>query len=151
MDRRRQKEHAGKLLSLLFTTFLAFILSFSKLTNNLIQKALYTFSRNKSTGDNGGGSGWSQDGMLKFHELYKAVKRDRRKQSPAFNQQELLKMFHKRRQLEAGRGGRPQEVNRVGNGHSSASTSSMTVVATKTQMKKRTGTTTIRKIGRAHV
>ena len=71
MDRRRQKEHASKLLSsLLFTTFLAFILSFSKLTNNLTQKALYTFSQNKTTNDNRGGSGWSQDGMLKFHELY---------------------------------------------------------------------------------
>ena len=68
----------------------------------ILQRALYTFSRNKSRSDNGGGIGWSDDRMLKYHDLYKAVlKRDRRKQSPAFNQ-ELLKMFQRRRQLESG-------------------------------------------------
>ena len=67
----------------------------------ILQKALYTFSRNKSNIDNGGGSGWSDEGMIKYHELYKAVKRDRRKQPPAFNQ-ELLKMYQRRRQLELG-------------------------------------------------
>ena len=67
----------------------------------ILQKALYTFSRNKSRSDNGGGSGWSDEGMVKYRELYKAVKRDRRKQPPLFNQ-ELLKMYQRRRQLESG-------------------------------------------------
>ena len=76
----------------------------------ILQKALYTFSRNKSRSDNGGGSGWSDDGMIKYKELYNAVKRDRRKQSPAFNQ-ELLKMFQRRRQLESGHRRRTPQRN----------------------------------------
>ena len=100
MDRRRRKEHARKLI-LLFTIILAFIPTLTLLTTMILQKALYTFSRNKSRSDNGGGSGWSDEGMVKYRELYKAVKRDRRKQPTLFNQ-ELLKMYQKRRQLESG-------------------------------------------------
>jgi hypothetical protein len=69
--------------------------------------ALYTFSRNKGTHDNGGGSGWSRDGKEKYDEIYYAVKRDRKRQSPTFNQ-ELLKMYQSRRKMETGRAGNGQ-------------------------------------------
>ena len=69
--------------------------------------ALYTFSRNKGTHDNGGGSGWSREGKEKYDEIYYAVKRDRKRQSPTFNQ-ELLKMYQSRRKMETGRAGNGQ-------------------------------------------
>jgi hypothetical protein len=73
------------------------------IVTNITQETLYTFSRNKGLHDNGGGSGWSREGIEKFKEIYKAVKKDRKKQSPTFNQ-ELLKMFQARRKRESGRG-----------------------------------------------
>lgn len=73
-----------------------------------MQEALYTFSRNKGAHDNGGGSGWSPEGIAKYEELYKAVKYSRKtKQAETFNQ-ELLKMFQARRKRESGPGGRAQ-------------------------------------------
>jgi hypothetical protein len=75
---------------------------------------LYTFSRNKGTHDNGGGSGWSHAGKQKYEELYKAVKKDRKTQSPMFNQ-ELLKMYQSRRKMETGRTGNGQMKDGLNN------------------------------------
>jgi hypothetical protein len=41
--------------------------------------------------------------MRKYDELYAAIKKDRKKSAPTFNQ-ELLKMFLSRRKNESGRG-----------------------------------------------
>jgi hypothetical protein len=41
--------------------------------------------------------------MRKYDELYRAIKNDRKKSAPTFNQ-ELLKMFLSRRKNESGRG-----------------------------------------------
>jgi hypothetical protein len=61
------------------------------------------FSRNKGAHDNGGGCGWSEPaGMRKYDELYTAIKNDRKKSAPTFNQ-ELLKMFLMRQKKESGR------------------------------------------------
>jgi hypothetical protein len=71
---------------------------------NVTQEALYTFSRNKGFHDNGGGSGWSSEGIRRYKELYKAVKKDRKTRQTATFNQELLKMFQARRKRESGRG-----------------------------------------------
>jgi hypothetical protein len=53
--------------------------------------------------DNGGGCGWSEPGMMKYNELYTAIKNDGKKSAPTFNQ-ELLKMFLLQQKKESGRG-----------------------------------------------
>ena len=45
--------------------------------------------------------------MRKYDELYTAIKNDRKKSAPTFNQ-ELLKMFLSRRKKESGRGTKKQ-------------------------------------------
>ena len=45
--------------------------------------------------------------MRKYDELYMAIKNDRKKSAPTFNQ-ELLKMFLSRRKKESGRGVKKQ-------------------------------------------
>jgi hypothetical protein len=45
--------------------------------------------------------------MRKYDELYAAIKKDRKKSAPTFNQ-ELLKMFLSRRKNESGRGSKKQ-------------------------------------------
>jgi hypothetical protein len=45
--------------------------------------------------------------MRKYDELYAAIKKDRKKSAPTFNQ-ELLKMFLSRRKKESGRGSKKQ-------------------------------------------
>ena len=84
---------------------------------------LYTFSRNKGGAhDNGGGCGWSEAGMMKYDELYAAIKNDRKKSAPTFNQ-ELLKMFLSQRKNDSGRGSKKQfdqKGKRVKNAHTDA-------------------------------
>jgi hypothetical protein len=45
--------------------------------------------------------------MRKYDELYAAIKKERKKSAPTFNQ-ELLKMFLSRRKNESGRGSKKQ-------------------------------------------
>jgi hypothetical protein len=59
--------------------------------------------QDKGAQDNGGGCGWSEPGMRKYDELYAAIKKDRKKSAPTFNQ-ELLEMFLSRRKNVSGRG-----------------------------------------------
>jgi hypothetical protein len=61
------------------------------------------FSRNKGAHDTGGDCGWSEPGMRKYNELYTAIKNDRKKSAPTFNQK-LLKMFLSQQKKESGRG-----------------------------------------------
>ena len=52
-------------------------------------------------------SGWSREGKKKYDEIYHAVKRDWKRQSPTFKQ-ELLKMYQSQRKMETGRAGNGQ-------------------------------------------
>jgi hypothetical protein len=50
-----------------------------------------------------GSCGWSEPGMRKYNEFYTAIKKDRKKSAPTFNQ-ELLKMFLSWWKKELGQG-----------------------------------------------
>jgi hypothetical protein len=62
---------------------------------NVAKMTPFTYSRIKGK-DNGGGSGWSDDGKALYDDLFRRVQQNRTMYAKTFNQ-ELLKIYQQRR------------------------------------------------------
>ena len=68
--------------------------------SSFAKKTPYTYSRIKGK-DNGGGSGWSDEGKALYDDLFRRVKQNRTMYGKTFNQ-ELLKIYQQRRNKGGG-------------------------------------------------